>query len=311
MAAQVLNSIQNDAGDRCIDIFRRSDGTFGFEEYRRDFEDRRGWLSLQRYSNLVSRGPQSALVSATVAVSWLAEKRGYSTSQKSLGCWGYADIALAEPDRARYLESAPSADILIEKVVSTFVDAARSGDLRVGMDQSGLDRTHLRAVLQVHAGTTLEDQLLNARSGVRAAHREGWRKGHEYNRRIVDGVRDGIRGMEQLIVRARLLTHEFQDCGEIDVSWAQIIESLEPNLSKIWFCARLIDGRGKVLQLPTGATDSRIRVDDDTTWPSIARNEDDAWFDLKGAHVGPDGPYQRKDPVDRALALHETGEPGP
>src|SRR5476651_2217555 len=35
----VSNSIENQEHDRCVDIFRRPDGTHGFEEFRRDVED--------------------------------------------------------------------------------------------------------------------------------------------------------------------------------------------------------------------------------------------------------------------------------
>src|SRR6266403_513923 len=38
----VLASRENAEGNRCVDIFRRDDGSFGFEEYRRDPEDRGG-----------------------------------------------------------------------------------------------------------------------------------------------------------------------------------------------------------------------------------------------------------------------------
>jgi hypothetical protein len=38
---KVLVSLENSAGDRCVDIFARDDGTFGFEEYRKDPEDER------------------------------------------------------------------------------------------------------------------------------------------------------------------------------------------------------------------------------------------------------------------------------
>jgi len=71
VAAKVLNSIQNDAGDHCVDIFRRDDGSFGFEEYRRDPEDGRGWFSLRHYAGLVFDTEESALARAKATVAWL------------------------------------------------------------------------------------------------------------------------------------------------------------------------------------------------------------------------------------------------
>ena len=73
VAAKVLNSIQNDAGDHCVDIFRRDDGSFGFEECRRDAEDGRGWFSLRRYSGLVFDSEASALAKAKTTVAWLKD----------------------------------------------------------------------------------------------------------------------------------------------------------------------------------------------------------------------------------------------
>ena len=39
----VLQSTNSSDGLRCVDIFAYPDGTFGFAEYRRDFEDTKGW----------------------------------------------------------------------------------------------------------------------------------------------------------------------------------------------------------------------------------------------------------------------------
>src|ERR1700682_6848764 len=53
MAHKVLVSLESPYGDYCVDIFMRADGTFGFEECRRDPEDGGGWYSLHRYSSQV------------------------------------------------------------------------------------------------------------------------------------------------------------------------------------------------------------------------------------------------------------------
>ncbi|MEO0764321.1 MAG: hypothetical protein AAFZ09_21380, partial [Pseudomonadota bacterium] len=46
MKPTVLRSADLDGGGRCVDLFRRPDGTHGFEEYRRDPEDPRGWYAI-------------------------------------------------------------------------------------------------------------------------------------------------------------------------------------------------------------------------------------------------------------------------
>jgi hypothetical protein len=43
----IFDSIENDEHNRCVDLFERPDGTFGFEEFRRDVEDAGGWTPVQ------------------------------------------------------------------------------------------------------------------------------------------------------------------------------------------------------------------------------------------------------------------------
>jgi hypothetical protein len=43
MTSRAISSLHNDEVDRCVDIIRHVDGTFGFKEFRRDPEDRGGW----------------------------------------------------------------------------------------------------------------------------------------------------------------------------------------------------------------------------------------------------------------------------
>ena len=71
MRNKVLTSLHNPAADRCVDIFVREDGTFGYEEYRRDHEDARGWFPLNRYSNQVFQTQADAIARARTSVPWL------------------------------------------------------------------------------------------------------------------------------------------------------------------------------------------------------------------------------------------------
>ena len=72
MSTRVVTSLQNDPGDHCVDVFVRDDGTFGFEEYRRDPEDTRGWFALNRFAHLAFAGEAEALAQAKSRVAWLA-----------------------------------------------------------------------------------------------------------------------------------------------------------------------------------------------------------------------------------------------
>jgi hypothetical protein len=71
----VLDSIETDDRDRCVDIFLRPDGTAGFEEYRRDTEDGRGWFAIGHHAGKVYATPEAARAAALAAVPWLAAAR--------------------------------------------------------------------------------------------------------------------------------------------------------------------------------------------------------------------------------------------
>jgi hypothetical protein len=67
----VLDSIENGEHDRCVDLFRRPDDTYGFEEFRRDVEDAGAWTPVQYYSHAVYPSETTALNAASKAVMWL------------------------------------------------------------------------------------------------------------------------------------------------------------------------------------------------------------------------------------------------
>ena len=73
---RVLRSINNDDASRCVDVFLRPEGTIGFEEYRRDAEDGRGWFPIGAHSSRVFADEGAALCAATEAVTWLREMLG-------------------------------------------------------------------------------------------------------------------------------------------------------------------------------------------------------------------------------------------
>ena len=72
----VFDSIENRQHDRCVDLFRRPDGSFGFEEFRRDAEDAGNWTPVAYYSGAIYSSKDAALGVAVKAVVWLAEAIG-------------------------------------------------------------------------------------------------------------------------------------------------------------------------------------------------------------------------------------------
>lgn len=57
--------------DRCVDLFRRPDGTCGFELWRRDPEAGR-WVATGGFSDVVFDNEMAALSAAKTVVPWLA-----------------------------------------------------------------------------------------------------------------------------------------------------------------------------------------------------------------------------------------------
>jgi hypothetical protein len=68
---EALRSINLQGENRCVDLFMRPDGTFGFEEFRRDIEDNRGWFPIGFFGDRVFDSEEDALLEARSKVSWL------------------------------------------------------------------------------------------------------------------------------------------------------------------------------------------------------------------------------------------------
>lgn len=77
----VLRSIENSEHDRFVDLFRRPDGSFGFDEFRRDVEDAGAWTPVAYYSGASYASNDAALAAAVRSVAWLA--RALNTAGKA------------------------------------------------------------------------------------------------------------------------------------------------------------------------------------------------------------------------------------
>ncbi len=55
----------------CVDVFQRPDGSFGFDEFRRDPEDGQGWFSIGHHGDAVFSSAEAALGAACDTVQWL------------------------------------------------------------------------------------------------------------------------------------------------------------------------------------------------------------------------------------------------
>jgi hypothetical protein len=68
----VLASHQTADASRCVDIFSRPDGTFGFEEFRRDPEDMGAWTPISYFSGREYPTEAGAIEAARQSVPWVA-----------------------------------------------------------------------------------------------------------------------------------------------------------------------------------------------------------------------------------------------
>jgi hypothetical protein len=69
-----MDSIENTQHDRCVDIFTRPDGSFGFEEFRRDAEDAGAWTPVSYFRGLRCASKGEALADAARRVAWLVPR---------------------------------------------------------------------------------------------------------------------------------------------------------------------------------------------------------------------------------------------
>jgi len=80
----VFTSVENFEHNRCVDLFSRPDESCGFEEFRRDVEDRGDWTPVQYYSGLVYASREAALAAAMQTVAWLPDAISQSSSAQKL-----------------------------------------------------------------------------------------------------------------------------------------------------------------------------------------------------------------------------------
>jgi hypothetical protein len=66
-----MESIENAQHDRCVDVFMRPDGSFGFEEFRRDAEDAGAWTPVSYFSDLRHTSQGEAFAGAAKRIAWL------------------------------------------------------------------------------------------------------------------------------------------------------------------------------------------------------------------------------------------------
>ncbi len=70
---KVIKSIHNITVDRCVDIFVRRDGTWGFKEFRHDVEDQGAWFAISIGEGARFESLEDAEIAARRNVAWLVD----------------------------------------------------------------------------------------------------------------------------------------------------------------------------------------------------------------------------------------------
>ena len=71
--SRVVRSFNLDGELQCVDLFVRPDGSYGFEVYRRDPEDGRGWFAVGHHAGQRYESADETMAAAKTAVVWLSE----------------------------------------------------------------------------------------------------------------------------------------------------------------------------------------------------------------------------------------------
>ncbi len=66
----VINSINNDNNNLCIDFFIRNNKTFGYQEYRKDPENTSEWYRIGNYDYKVFSNKDEAYHDAKKTIVW-------------------------------------------------------------------------------------------------------------------------------------------------------------------------------------------------------------------------------------------------
>lgn len=225
--------------------------------------------------------------------------------------WTFSSIAAVESKRAECLQAAPPWEAIRQLVVQRFSRELQTNNVRFGLEQSGENPDWLRAVVQFHVGEMLLDWFFNSLTGYRAQFHRDWCNGLRENEQLVADLRSHLSKQSIASIIGRLLSASFEDRGTTQVAVDRLVLSLDPHLSKTWFCKYILDGGGGLREVPLGVTTPRLEFPNGDYWLAISQDDPDAFLELKGAFLTPTGLYQPKSPEVRAKAIGSTGEAGP
>jgi hypothetical protein len=171
--------------------------------------------------------------------------------------WTFEDFDQCDAIRAAHLRRSPPWLELVRETCSALRSALRNGNARFGLEESSRDLSELRAVVQFPLGRDLFDWLFNGQSGYRAQFRIGAENGLIQNSRLISSLSAqlSLSGLHE--ITASRLTSAFEYKEPFVCTIDRVIASLDPKLSKVWACERLINPVGGVQNLFVSRTGPR------------------------------------------------------
>ncbi|WP_156938543.1 hypothetical protein [Mesorhizobium sp. LNHC252B00] len=238
--------------------------------------------------------------------------------------WGFCEIARDDPNRARALASYSPAEALIE-TLGNALGAALVQDVRIGFDGINNDFDAPRVMFQFPVSPALYDWFFNSRTGYRAQYWASPKIGNAYNSRLLAHLKSivgtwapasGVAG-RALSVQHHNGHRQDIDLGRRTESRATVLASLDPLLSKIWICERLLKDDGNspawIAALSTSGPKLHVPqwIEHGAEYGLVPQFPDkrSAWLDIKGGYVLPNGNVVQpnKRPKLRARQIHDTG----
>lgn len=222
--------------------------------------------------------------------------------------WTLGDFDALDPERALHLRQAPPWQDLVQSIRKALRVAIESNGARWALDESGRDSRDLRGVIQFQLGKPLFDWLFNGTTGYRAQFRIGRSHGLAMNAQLIAELVSELAQFASTEVVVHRYTSEFTYKQSSPGKVSQVTATLDPGLSKVWACEKLIGSTGQVERLFVSRTGPKLLIPEREPWSSLYPEDADGWLDVKGAFLSPTGPpYQPKLPEARAARLEERG----
>jgi len=222
--------------------------------------------------------------------------------------WTLDEFNAHDSERALHLRHAPSWPEMVGAVRGALRAAIDAKNARFGVDESSRDSLDLRGVIQFPLGAPLFDWLFNSTTGYRAQFRIGRANGLAMNAQLIGEVAAELGRFATTDVVIHKYTSEFTYKESTPGKVSRVAATLDPRLSKVWVCEKLIGNEGQIENLFVSRTGPKLLMPDTDPWSSLYPEVADGWLDVKGAFVPPTGqPYQLKSPEERAAKLEKRG----